>query len=757
MDDKLRVAVEKLQSGDKQAFEDIFDLEYAKVFARIKTNMIGFDQNDIEDVTQDVFVKVFEKINSLENVDAFEAWMMRIARNTAINEIEKRKKIVLFQRVSDEADITQEDLLENEYVEFKPEENLSRKEIEENLFDILTVLPTHLSLCLQMKEYDGMSYQEIADELGISLSSVKNNIFQCKKKIKVEMQKRKLYSVAPVLYFLWLYKVYVEGAQPSLLEEGTIWNGIKKSLPDVSELADSTDGKVVKSAKITPEKILTDASTAEKTVRLGLDATGDMVTKTALLGGLSIGKVVAIVVTIAVISIAGVLGIRYILQPLNIDIPTDLIEAENDDAESGTDSVMETSVDRADNKDTESTDVGKEEDKNIGRIVKPTEDDFAKLDWEVLLLDLIGSSEAVNKLPIETQMYLLIAYAAYDIDKSKIQIVENMNSNVFNNEESVNAIAIEDFVSIMHKRLNRWDITSEMVASTNWNGTESNTWNILFAVQNGLVYYYIPPFGWGEEYAYETYTLLEENDESLYIKCDYIFDPLQMDGEEKWAFSCYLRGCVKEDQKRYWSFTEWEFETSWSSSNDEQSSNVFHIENVHFAEEEPGIFDDNEVFTKDTTVYYTVDGEEKKYTVENAPEAMAAVLPAGWDRGYNVTKEVGDITGDGSDELILHFLCPGNTLSETCGYSYIYTINSEKKEIELLTYIGLEDGAKYQEGYFYNNGVHVRDGWLELHLATQKEDNGFDTITLKTQYENGNWLAKEILEQECYHGPDVTH
>lgn len=288
MEDQLVCAVKRLKEGDKQAFDEIFQFEYAKVFARVKTCMVGFCESDIEDVVQDVFVKVYEKIDTLENESAFEGWLSRIARNTAINEIEKRKKTTLFQKVSEEEYITEEDLLENEYLDFKPEESLSQKEIEENLFAILNEIPPHLSMCLQMKEYDGLSYQEISNELEIPISTVKNNIFQCKKKIKEEMKKRKLYCAAPILYFLWLYKSYMEDLEIPT----TNTNSMRKAITKII----ATEGKV---------------SVGKKVVN-------------------SIGKKIAVATTVATIGTLGTVGVQNYMQPEDI---TPLITQYEDDSE----------------------------------------------------------------------------------------------------------------------------------------------------------------------------------------------------------------------------------------------------------------------------------------------------------------------------------------------------------------------------------------------------------------------------------------
>lgn len=571
MKDMLRENVIAWMNGDNTAFESIFKLEYTKVYARIKANMTGFNDSDIEDVTQDVFIKAYEKIHTLENPDAFEGWLMRIARNTAINEIERRKKIVLFQPISDEEDITQEDLLENSYVEFQPEEQMSRKEIEDNLIDILNTIPPHMSLCLQMKEYDDMSYQEIADELGISLSSVKNNIFQCKKKIRTEMEARKLYSVAPVTFFFWMYRIYVEGMELGQETKVSVWNCIQESLHMGSGA--SVEGiengfAAVDSGSLTPNAVTSDfaggkavaTSVAASTPAASTEAV--VTVAAAKAGGLAVGKIVAVISAVAIIGVAGGLGVHYINQQ----------------------------------KETEETATLEQAGDNLDELANADE----------------------------------------DVD-----------------------IALEDAM----------DEQEELSAQDD-----------------------------------------EQKEEEAMVSTDN------------------------------------------SDSSEVQEGQSTKIENVYFKEEQPGYFSDNEFLTPEATVFYTIDGMEKSFTVSDAISAMPLVLPQGWDHGYNVIRQVGDITGDGVDELVLHFLNPGNTLCETLGETYVYTIDQDKKDLTQILFLGMEDAAKYKEGYVYNIGAFVQDGWLEFNVAAQKEDFSFAMAVVKLVYENGDWVVYETDGRSSYYG-----
>lgn len=742
MDTKLQNAVKRLKEGDKQAFDEIFQEEYAKVFARVKTSMVGFDQSDVEDVVQDVFIKVYEKIDTLENIDTFEGWLSRIARNTAINEIERRKKIVLFQKVSgEEEEIFQEDLLENEYIEFQPEESLSQKEIEENLFEILANLPNNLSMCLQMKEYDGMSYQEIADELGISLSSVKNNIFQCKKKIKEEMQKRKLYSVAPIPYFLWLYKSFMDGVSSSTVEAESVWRGVEKALAE----------------KVAGQSTTQVAGTAAGELAKGA------VAKTAIFGGMSAGKIAAIIASIAVIGTLGTIGVMQLTKPIDITpVLEETMDEKGDDnsnntgIETGEEISKETDTENASVKESEDAKETSKEDneqEELGKIVKPTEDDFAKLDMEVYLLDLIGSSKDVEKIDLEKQMYLLITYAGYDLERGKIKEVPNHNREVFQRSDSIYVMSLEDFIWEMHARLNRFDITKELMTSTNWSGTEKNAWNTEFSVEDGNIYYYFDGFGWMEEYEYDKYTILEESEQSYYIRCDYNFVPSGME-ENTYAFSYYLRGCVREDDTgRYWSFTEWRYDNPFFNESDTQTAEGIHIENVHFKEEQQTEYpiSGDEYWATEPVVNYTLQGIEKTLTFEDQRDYFMPYSELGPQYGYDVIRQVKDITGDGNEELIVHFVMVGNNVSDLYGTTYVFSYDSETQDLIQTLKIGPEDGANYKSGFTQNVGVCAQDGWLELNLM-QKDGTYAELAVVNLTYENGQWIANEFDGMSSYYG-----
>ena len=278
MKEELKSNVISFMNGNKFAYEYIFKEEYAKVYSRIKMNIHFRSEKDIEDVVQDTFLKAYEKIDTLKDVNCFESWLMMIAINTAKNEVIKQNRSIFFEEIPDMDGVTEEDFLENTYMDFQPERAMTQKELKETLMDILSQIPPQQSMCLQMKEYDGLSYQEIADTLQIPLSSVKNNIFYAKKKIKAEVEARKLHSVAPITFFLWMYSSYVEASAASVEMQNAAW------LAQVNLLSSSG------------QNILTGATAVSKVV-------ATQTAKTA--AKMTVAKAVAVVGTVSVLGIGG--------------------------------------------------------------------------------------------------------------------------------------------------------------------------------------------------------------------------------------------------------------------------------------------------------------------------------------------------------------------------------------------------------------------------------------------------------------------
>jgi RNA polymerase sigma factor (sigma-70 family) len=133
-------------------------------------------RDEAEDVLQEGFIKIFDNIKSLEKASSLEPWMKRIMINTAINSYHKNLKHYYKQDI-DEVQIEEalDDDTDSEYLpHINPEKVL--KAVQE--------LPEGYRMVLNMYVFDGFSHKEIAEEMGVSVSTSKTQLLKARKKLK---------------------------------------------------------------------------------------------------------------------------------------------------------------------------------------------------------------------------------------------------------------------------------------------------------------------------------------------------------------------------------------------------------------------------------------------------------------------------------------------------------------------------------------------------------------------------------------------
>ena len=144
-----------------------------------------------QDLTQDVFIKVFEKIDTFREQAQLSSWIYRIAMNHIINYIKREKKISLFGFLTGENKDDRFDgqitVWENELPE-RADSIMEERQRETLIRKLRDELPAKYKLPLVLYRYEDMSYQQIAEQLGISLSAVESRIHRGRKKLKEKLQ-----------------------------------------------------------------------------------------------------------------------------------------------------------------------------------------------------------------------------------------------------------------------------------------------------------------------------------------------------------------------------------------------------------------------------------------------------------------------------------------------------------------------------------------------------------------------------------------
>lgn len=145
--------------------------------------------DDAEDLAQEVFVKAFYALGRFEGRSTFRTWLHRIKINHCLNYLDKKKNKVHIA-LDEEAERGHEALRSRS----KADEHLKARSERERIGAILDELSDSLRLPLLLRDMDGLSYQEIADELGVGLSAVKMRI----KRGREEFRERWRAQEAPV-------------------------------------------------------------------------------------------------------------------------------------------------------------------------------------------------------------------------------------------------------------------------------------------------------------------------------------------------------------------------------------------------------------------------------------------------------------------------------------------------------------------------------------------------------------------------------
>ncbi|MCG8672264.1 MAG: RNA polymerase sigma factor RpoE [Pseudomonadales bacterium] len=167
--------VERVQKGDKRAF----DLLVAKYQHKVLSVIGRFvhDQDEAMDVAQEAFIKAYRALKNFRGESAFYTWIYRIAVNTAKNHLVSRG------RRPPGSDVEIEDA---EYYEggsalhetSSPENNLLRDELEKVIYDAIAALPDDLKTAVTLREFDGLSYEEIAEVMDCPVGTVRSRIFR---------------------------------------------------------------------------------------------------------------------------------------------------------------------------------------------------------------------------------------------------------------------------------------------------------------------------------------------------------------------------------------------------------------------------------------------------------------------------------------------------------------------------------------------------------------------------------------------------
>lgn len=192
--------------GDDAALSFLYERTQDKVTQTVRS-MIR-DEDAVLDIVQDSFVKAFCNLDKLDKPEHFLAWMRRIATNTAVDYM-KKKRPMLFSELASEDGTEIE--FEDANIGHLPDVLLDQQETSRLIQEIVSGLREEQQLAIGLFYFEEMPIKSIAKKLGCSENTVKSRLNYGRKNIEKqvrELEKKgtKLYSLAPLPFFLWLLR-----------------------------------------------------------------------------------------------------------------------------------------------------------------------------------------------------------------------------------------------------------------------------------------------------------------------------------------------------------------------------------------------------------------------------------------------------------------------------------------------------------------------------------------------------------------------
>ena len=171
--------VQRAQGGDLRAF-DLLVLKYQGRIAALVSRYVS-DAGELEDVTQEAFIKAYRALGKFRGDSAFYTWLYRIAVNAAKNHLVAKGRRPGANATIEDAEGLDEGGLLSESA--SPEALAMGGELVEVVESALNGLPDELKAALMLRELDGLSYDDIADVLGCPVGTVRSRIFRAREAI----------------------------------------------------------------------------------------------------------------------------------------------------------------------------------------------------------------------------------------------------------------------------------------------------------------------------------------------------------------------------------------------------------------------------------------------------------------------------------------------------------------------------------------------------------------------------------------------
>jgi RNA polymerase sigma-70 factor (ECF subfamily) len=188
---QLNILVKALINNNKTALDELYNYYYPRLYTFAKRFLKVED--DINDILQDVFIKIWENRKNIKNVETFNAYIFTITKNTVISYFREKIKVADFEsRVREMA--TTEGYLTETAAEYE--------DIKEKVDQLIEQLPEKRKQIFKLSREQGLSNKEIAGEMGISVKTVEDHIMHAIRFLKNNLKTLDIITLLYLALFL---------------------------------------------------------------------------------------------------------------------------------------------------------------------------------------------------------------------------------------------------------------------------------------------------------------------------------------------------------------------------------------------------------------------------------------------------------------------------------------------------------------------------------------------------------------------------
>lgn len=175
--------VRRVQAGDTAAFDLLVRKHQHRIAALIGRYVS--DWSEVQDVAQETFIRAYRALGNFRGDAQFYTWLHRIAVNTAKNHLVAHNRRPPTDDIDDAEHFDSGIRLRDSDT---PERELMRQQLEQTVMRAVEALPEELRVAINLREVDGLSYDEIAERMGCPIGTVRSRIFRAREAIDRELR-----------------------------------------------------------------------------------------------------------------------------------------------------------------------------------------------------------------------------------------------------------------------------------------------------------------------------------------------------------------------------------------------------------------------------------------------------------------------------------------------------------------------------------------------------------------------------------------